>query len=463
MNKILDCIIQINVHLCMGGFLLKKLVTILLVVFLCINNVYAKEESPAYSIQINTASRTLRLFNHGSLIKEYPIAVGKPSTKTPLGNFEIKNKVINPYWKGVAPGPQNPLGIRWMGISIRSGSYGIHGNNKPSSISTFASGGCIRMYNNDVEELYSLVGIKTPVQIIYEDIEVMQDKYTNAPVLIVYPDAYKKKDAQSLLKRLTDKDKNITEEQASKALKIAGSTISGPIAVAANTAVMLNNQFATEDAFIENNAVYIYQLAALEILGIDSAMITNLAIPALEKDNKVYVDLTQIAKKTGGQLRFDKIHNNVYLSNNIIKINGKYLSNYTGGFDKENLVKSNLIAKLGNYTAASSKEFMNLKELCKQQNWQLKANSLSKIMDINVPLRVKVGDSYINTEFYDGRYYIDSEEAVNIPNIQNQNMNIYSYKDKNYYDVYEIMDIYECQKDDFLTTVEVFKPLDSEV
>lgn len=446
---------------------MKKVVTILLIAFLCINNVYAKEEAPIYSIQINVASRTLRLFNNGSLIKEYPVAVGKQTSKTPLGSFSIRNKVINPYWnnKGnvVAPGPRNPLGIRWMGINAPRGTYGIHGNNVPSSISTFASGGCIRMYNNDVEELYSLVGIKTSVQIIYEDIEVKQDKYTDTPVLIVYPDVYKKKGAESLLKKLTASNKNITQEQASRALKLAGSSISNPIAVCDSTAVMLNNQFVTKDAFVEENEVYIYYLAALDILGIDSNVILDLSIPVLEKDNKIYVDLTQIAAKTGGQLKIDKMNNNVYLNSKIIKINGKYLSNYTGGFDKENLLKSSLIEQLGNDTNASSKEFINLKELCKQQNWRLKADSLSKIMDILVPLRVKVGDTYINTEFYNGRYYINSEEAVNIPSIQSQNLNLYSYKDKNYYDVYEIMDIYECQKDNFFTTLEVLKLLTSEV
>lgn len=446
---------------------MKKLVAILLIVLLGINNVYAKEEASIYSIQINVASRILRLFNNGSLIKEYPVAVGKQTSKTPLGSFEIKNKVINPYWNnkgnGVAPGPQNPLGIRWMGISAPRGTYGIHGNNVPSSINTFASGGCIRMYNNDVEELYSLVSIKTTVQIIYEDIEVKQDKYTDTPVLLVYPDVYKKKGAESLLKKLIASNKNITQEQASRALKLVGSSISNPIAVCDGTAIMLNNQFVTKDAFVEEDQVYIYQLAALDIFGIDNNLIIDFSIPVLEKDNKVYVNLTQITSKTGGQIKLDKMNNNVYLSNSIMKINGKYLSNYTGGFDKENLMKSSLIGQLGNYADAYSKEFVNLKELCKQQNWVLKADSLSKIMDIEVPLRVKVGNAYINTEFYDGRYYINSEEAVNIPSIQSQNMNLYSYKDKDYYDLYEIMDIYEYQKDNFLTTVEVLKLLDSEV
>jgi hypothetical protein len=446
-----------------GGILLKKLVTILLIAFLCFSNVFAAEETSNYNVQINVASRTLRLFSGGSIVKEYPIAVGKPSTKTPLGNFEIKNKFVNPYWKGVAPGPNNPLGIRWMGISIRGGSYGIHGNNTPTSISTFASGGCIRMYNNDVEELYSIIGVKTPVQIIYEDIEIKHDMYTDAPVVIIYPDAYKKKDAESLMKKLIASNKNITEKQAFKVLEIAAKGVSNPIAVGDSTAIMLNNQFITNNAFVENNEVYIYYLAALDILGIDNSLITDYTIPVLEKDSKIYVNLTQVVSKTGGQLRLDKANNNVYLSNNIIKINGKFLSSYTGGFDKENLIKSSLINKLGTSALANGKELVNLKELCKQQNWGLKASSISKIMDIEIPMRVKVGEVYINTELYKGRYYINSEEAENIPSIQNQNLNIYRYKSKSYYDVYEIMDLYECQKDDFSTTVEVFKPLHSEV
>jgi hypothetical protein len=467
MNKIPNWIIQIKVQQLYGGILLKKLAIILFIIFLSISNVYANEEASNYKIQINVASRTLRLFDDNGLVKEYPVAVGKPTSKTPLGSFEIRNKAINPYWnnKGnvVSPGPRNPLGIRWMGVSAPSGTYGIHGNNVPASISTFASGGCIRMYNNDVAELYSQVGIKTKVEIIYESIEVKQDKYTAAPVLIVHPDVYKKKDAESLLKKLSASDKAITQEQVLRALKIAGSGTSKSVAVCENTAVMLNNQLATMDAFVEKDVVYIYYLAALEILGVDNKMITDLSIPIVEKDNKVYVDLTRIASKTGGKLKLDKINNNVYLSNNIIKINGKYLGSYAGGFDKENLIKASLIEPLANYVGSNSNEFINIKELCKQKNWQLKADSLSKIMDIEVPLQVKVGDKYINTEFYNGRYYINSEEATNIPGIQSQNMNLYPYKGKNYYDLYEIMGLYECQENEFLTTVEVFKLLNSEI
>jgi hypothetical protein len=409
----------------------------------------------------------LKLFSNGSLVKEYPVAVGKPTSKSPLGSFVIRNKVINPYWnnKGntVAPGPKNPLGIRWMGISAPRGTYGIHGNNIPSSIGTFASGGCIRMYNNDVEELYATVSLTTPVQIIYENIEIKQDKYNNSSVLLVYPDIYKQKKAEGILKKLIISNPNITQAQVEKALKLAGGNISSTVAVSENTAVMLNNQFATNDAIIENNQVYIYYMAAIDIFGVNDNIITDGSIPILEKDNKVYVNLSQIVAAAGGKLKIDSNNNNVFVSLNLVKVNGRYLSSYKGDFDKEYMLESKSFSELKNNVADNSKEILSLKELCKQQDWQLNTDSLNKVIDIKVPLRVKIGDLYINTTAYKDRYYINSEDASTIPEIQTQNLNLYSYKDKSYYDLYEIMDIYECQKDDFFTIIEVFKIMNSEV
>lgn len=446
---------------------MKKFFAIIIIVFLCFSSVYAEEQSPAYSIQINAASRTLRLYDNGTLVKKYPVAVGKPATQTPLGNFKIRNKAVNPIWHNngnpVAPGPRNPLGIRWMGLSVPSGTYGIHGNNTPSSINTFASKGCIRMFNNDVEELYSRVGIGTSVQIIYENIEVEQDKYTNTPVLVVYPDAYKQKNAETVLKRLMDANKSISQEQASKALKTAANAQKNPVAICNGIAVMFNNQFATNDSFLEADQIYIYYLAAFDIFGVDAKLIEGLSIPVLEKDGKVYVNLTEIASKLDCQLKFDAKTNNVYLSLNIVKVNGRYLSSYKGGFDKENFLEAEYIKKLGSYAVENTKTTGNLKELCKQLNWQLTADSLNKVLNILVPLKVRVGDSYINTELYNGKYYLNIQEASIIPNIQEQNLSLFTYKDKGYYDLDEIMNLYECQRDSYFTTVEVFKALRSEI
>lgn len=109
----------------------------------------------SYSILINTSYHRLTLFNNQTVFKTYPIAVGKPSTPTPKGNFKIINKTYN---------PGGPFGARWLGLSIRG--YGIHGTNNPSSIGHNVSHGCIRLYNNNIIELYNLVSIGTPVKII---------------------------------------------------------------------------------------------------------------------------------------------------------------------------------------------------------------------------------------------------------------------------------------------------------
>ena len=104
-------------------------------------------------ILINKSSRQLALFNGNSQVRNYPIGIGKPATPTPEGDFAIAVKLLN---------PGGMMGTRWMGLNFDP-NYGIHGNNAPWSIGQLASHGCIRMYNNDVEELYTLVRLGTPV------------------------------------------------------------------------------------------------------------------------------------------------------------------------------------------------------------------------------------------------------------------------------------------------------------
>lgn len=117
---------------------------------------YVENDSP-YSITINTANHTLLLFKKGVPIKRYPVAAGKPSTPTPRGNYRIINKAMNPGGR---------FGVRWMGMNIPGGGYGIHGTDTPEAIGKSISHGCVRMFNNDVTELYNLVPIGTPVSII---------------------------------------------------------------------------------------------------------------------------------------------------------------------------------------------------------------------------------------------------------------------------------------------------------
>ncbi|OXS79982.1 L,D-transpeptidase [Domibacillus enclensis] len=105
-------------------------------------------------IDISTSKRQLKLFDESTLIKSYPIAVGKMLTPTPAGTYRIINKQIN---------PGGPFGVLWMGLS--KPHYGIHGTNDPSSIGQNVSHGCIRMFNTDVLDLSSYVPIGTRVVI----------------------------------------------------------------------------------------------------------------------------------------------------------------------------------------------------------------------------------------------------------------------------------------------------------
>ncbi len=107
------------------------------------------------SIIIDTVAHRLYLLSGNTIYAEWPVAVGKKSTPTPIGHWSIKAKAV---WGGA-------FGARWMQLSTPWGTYGIHGTNHPGSIGSSASHGCIRMLNQDVIQLYQLVSVGTPVTI----------------------------------------------------------------------------------------------------------------------------------------------------------------------------------------------------------------------------------------------------------------------------------------------------------
>lgn len=120
----------------------------------------AKDEHKRQII-ISIADRRLALLEDGKLVKTYPIAVGTDSTPSPDGEFTIINHAVDPVYrhkgKEIQPGKGNPLGNRWMGLSLKG--YGIHGTNVPSSVGKAASHGCFRMARLDVEDLYTRVNV----------------------------------------------------------------------------------------------------------------------------------------------------------------------------------------------------------------------------------------------------------------------------------------------------------------
>jgi lipoprotein-anchoring transpeptidase ErfK/SrfK len=121
-------------------------------------------------IIVSIPDRKLAIVEDGRVVKLYPIAVGAPDSPSPTGAFKIVNRLTDPayYSPGIEipPGKDNPLGTRWMGLSMKR--FGIHGTNEPKSIGRNASHGCIRMRNADAEELFELIRVGDTVDVIGE-------------------------------------------------------------------------------------------------------------------------------------------------------------------------------------------------------------------------------------------------------------------------------------------------------
>jgi lipoprotein-anchoring transpeptidase ErfK/SrfK len=126
-------------------------------------------------IVIRRASNRLYLYEGTRYRKLFGVATGAARYPTPLGRFEIVVMWRNPWWyppdsdwarglEPVPPGPGNPLGTRWMGIS--SPGVGIHGTPDPASIGYSVSHGCIRMQIPEAEWLFQQVEVGTPVFIV---------------------------------------------------------------------------------------------------------------------------------------------------------------------------------------------------------------------------------------------------------------------------------------------------------
>ena len=126
-------------------------------------------------IVIHRGSNSLQLFNGEQPWRSFRVATGRSQYPTPTGSFRIVDMQMNPWWrppdsdwakglKPIPPGPGNPLGTRWMGLSAPG--VGIHGTPDPASIGYSASHGCIRMLIPDATWLFDHVRIGTPVLIV---------------------------------------------------------------------------------------------------------------------------------------------------------------------------------------------------------------------------------------------------------------------------------------------------------
>lgn len=200
-------------------------------------------------IVVSLVDHKLALVEDGKVVKVYPVAVGKPSTPSPAGTFTIVRRVANPIYnhdgRTVLPGPRNPVGTRWMGLSIRG--YGIHGTNEPRSIGKAASHGCIRMARADIEQLFGLVSVGDTVELVDERNAETAQLFGDGPKPALYAAAPKtpepktqaaKNDAKKAAPGLTAQVEQTAGARPGDTAKVSAAPVAGKTQTAAVTESM---------------------------------------------------------------------------------------------------------------------------------------------------------------------------------------------------------------------------------
>jgi lipoprotein-anchoring transpeptidase ErfK/SrfK len=139
-------------------------------------------ETVVRRLVVSIPDRKLAVIENNEVVEVFTVAVGAPNSPSPTGTFTIVNRVANPTYyhpgKVIAPGPQNPIGTRWIGLNQKG--YGIHGTDQPSSIGYAKSHGCIRLRNADVERLFERVRTGDVVELHAERTPELDHLFTSA-------------------------------------------------------------------------------------------------------------------------------------------------------------------------------------------------------------------------------------------------------------------------------------------
>ncbi len=167
---------------------------------------------PKNGLVLNIPERGLYLFKNGKYDRFIPVSVGTPpKAKTLAGSFHIIERIKDPTWyppswadspEPVGPGPNNPLGDRWIGIS--SPMVGIHGTNDPLNVGASVTHGCIRCYPEDVRQLFEEVKVGLPVRIEYETAKLGKSA-SGEVFLATFPDIYDEQDPKETALKLLKK------------------------------------------------------------------------------------------------------------------------------------------------------------------------------------------------------------------------------------------------------------------
>lgn len=133
----------------------------------------AQSQPASTQLILSLQARSLEVRIPGQPSVSYPVAIGQDDWQTPIGEFKILNKLENPAWQHpitheeIPPGPENPLGTRWIGFwSDGQAQIGFHGTNQEELIGEAVSHGCVRLRNQDIESLYSVVEVGQTVKVV---------------------------------------------------------------------------------------------------------------------------------------------------------------------------------------------------------------------------------------------------------------------------------------------------------
>ncbi len=170
-------------------------------------------DPPKTGIVINLPERGAFVFKNGKFVGFYPLSIGDEEAEkgrfaTPSGTFSIIEKIKNPTWyppswakekKPVGPGPDNPLGDRWIGLSLPR--TGIHGTNQPLNVGNSVTHGCLRTYPELLHELFDMCEVGWPARLEYETCKIGRAA-NGETVFVNFGDVYKRTPTLPKLKQL---------------------------------------------------------------------------------------------------------------------------------------------------------------------------------------------------------------------------------------------------------------------
>jgi L,D-transpeptidase catalytic domain len=295
-------------------------------------------ENP-WLIRINIPEFKLYLYQGKTVYQVFDIAVGRHEKPSPQGEFWVANKVLNPTWyptdgkPPVPAGPENPLGKYWLGLNIEG--YGIHGNTAAWSIGSPVSLGCFRLHNQDIQKLFGLVPVGTPVQIIYETVHAGLTR-DNGAWVEVFPDIYNLVDSQTEISNAIQRLEWMYEPHWGALKELLNAK--KPLKVEVPRVIKVEGESLDIDGFYWGNELYIAQ-RSLNLLPV------NIKIHSGSFFNG-YVKLdTEYSLGEDPQYFWDRDANTLRIIRLKVLLNGMELSNtLRWGKDRQVLVNLKTIA-----------------------------------------------------------------------------------------------------------------------